>query len=204
MQPLLRSCLRSSSLLTLGLLMVQRRQMEALSRGINKLWYSCECVDCVPSRSRLGPTKTQCYIKCKDFCSMVGLLKSQREECSRIGGGKSWVCWIWLCTLGCKSGCSTTRKRASNPGTVWNTCTLRHCKDEKLGKKLCAEGEPGCRPGNQSANLYQVSVKSTPPHAQTLLHVRESLVFWVTFLVTWCGVAPRSERSNQILDMCMT
>ena len=23
-----------------------------------------------------------------------------------------------LCTLGCKSGCSTTRKRVSNPGTV--------------------------------------------------------------------------------------
>ena len=32
-----RSCLRSSSLLTLGLSMVQRRQMEALSRGLSKL-----------------------------------------------------------------------------------------------------------------------------------------------------------------------
>ena len=30
-------CLRSSSLLTLGLSMVQRRQMEALSRGLSKL-----------------------------------------------------------------------------------------------------------------------------------------------------------------------
>ena len=42
-----------------------------------------------PTRSRLGPTKTQCWLKCEDLCSMVGFLKSQREECSRIGGGKS-------------------------------------------------------------------------------------------------------------------
>ena len=27
-------------------------------------------------------------------------------------------CAGWLCTLECKSGCSTTRKRASNPGTA--------------------------------------------------------------------------------------
>ena len=30
-----------------GWSMVQRRQMEALSRGIGKLWYCRECVDCV-------------------------------------------------------------------------------------------------------------------------------------------------------------
>ena len=36
-----------------------------------------------PSSSRLGPTKTQCWLKCKDLCSMVDLLKSQREECKR-------------------------------------------------------------------------------------------------------------------------
>ena len=40
------------------------------------------------TRSRLGPAKTQRWLKC-NLCSMVGLLKSQREECSRIGGGKS-------------------------------------------------------------------------------------------------------------------
>ena len=34
-------------------------------------------------------TKTQYWLKYKDLCSMVGLLKSQRKECSRIGGGKS-------------------------------------------------------------------------------------------------------------------
>ena len=71
-------------------------------------------------------------------------------------------CAGWLCTLGCKSGCSTTRKRASNPGTARDTFKPRHCKYEKLSKKLCVVGEPGCRPGSQSANLYQVSVKSTP------------------------------------------
>ena len=43
-------------------------------------------------------------------------------------------CAGWLCTLGCESGCSTTRKRASNPGTVQDTCTPRHWKDEKVGK----------------------------------------------------------------------
>ena len=30
-----------------------------------------------PSRSKLGPTKIQCWLKCIDLCSMVGLLKSQ-------------------------------------------------------------------------------------------------------------------------------
>ena len=34
-----------------------------------------------------------------------------------------------------------------NPGTTRDTCTPRHCKYEKLGKKLCVVGEPGCRPG---------------------------------------------------------
>ena len=38
------STCNSSSLLTLGLSMVQRRQMEALSRGISKLWYCREIV----------------------------------------------------------------------------------------------------------------------------------------------------------------
>ena len=38
-------------------------------------------------------------------------------------------------------------ERASNPGTTRDTCTLRHCKYEKLGKKLCAVGKPGSRPG---------------------------------------------------------
>ena len=65
-----------------------------------------------------------------------------------------------LCTLGCKSGCTTIRKRASNLGTVRDT--PRHSKDEKLGKKLCVVGDPGRRPGSQSANLYQASVKLTP------------------------------------------
>ena len=71
------------------------------------------------------------------------------------------MCWM-VVYFGCKSGCSTTRKRASNPGTARDTCTPRHCKYEKLSKKLCVVGEPGCRPGSQSANLYQVSVKSIP------------------------------------------
>ena len=69
-------------------------------------------------------------------------------------------CAGWLCTLGYKSGCSTSRKKASNLGTVRDT--PRHCKDEKLGKKPCVVGKPGCRPGGQSANLYQTLVKLTP------------------------------------------
>ena len=57
------------------------------------------------TRSKLGSaTKTQCWLKCKFLCSMVGLLKSQREECSRIGGGRVG-CAGCLCTLGCEGGC---------------------------------------------------------------------------------------------------
>ena len=65
-----------------------------------------------------------------------------------------------LDTLGCKSDCSTTRKRASNPGTARDS--PRHCKDEKLGKKLCVLAEHGCRPGSQRVDLYEMSVKLTP------------------------------------------
>ena len=35
-----------------------------------------------------------------------------------------------------------------------------------------------------------------PPHTWE----KEGLVFWATFLVTWGGVAPWSERSNQIAE----
>ena len=67
-----------------------------------------------------------------------------------------------LCTLGCKSGCSTTRKRVSNPGTTQDTCTLRHCKYEKLGMKLCVVGEPGCRP-RAEVRTYTKCQSSRPP-----------------------------------------
>ena len=53
-----------------------------------------------PSRSRLGPTKTQCWLKCKNLCSMVSLLKSQikggvqqnwrRQELSGLDGCVLW------------------------------------------------------------------------------------------------------------------
>ena len=88
-----------------------------------------------------------------------------------------------LCTLGGKHGCSTTRKRASNPRTVQNTCTPRHWKDEEAGKKPCVVGKPQWRSGSQSANLYQVSVKSTPrinlmPRpSRTMSCEKEGLVF---------------------------
>ena len=55
---------------------------------------------------------------------------------------------------------STTKKRASHPGTTRDRS--RYCKDEKLSKRLCIVAKHVCRPGSQSVNLYQVSVKSTP------------------------------------------
>ena len=71
-----------------------------------------------PTRSRLGPTKTQCWLKFEDLCSM-------RFTFSRAKGRRAVEleearveCAGCLCTLGCKSGCSTTRKRASNPGAT--------------------------------------------------------------------------------------
>ena len=56
----------------------------------------------------------------------------------------------------------------------------------------------------ESANLYQLSVKSTPrislmPRPSRTCE-KEGLVFWATFLITWCRVAPQSEGSNQILE----
>ena len=109
------------------------------------------------------------------------------------------MCCMKLCALGCKSGCSTTRKRVSNPGTAQDTCTLRHCKDEQLVKKSCVVGEPGCRPGTQSANLYQTLVKSTP----TLSHMRERGSGVLSNFSCHVG-QPRSESSNQILESIIT
>ena len=50
------------------------------------------------------------------------------------------VCVLWSTRVVVSCPC---RK----PGTMQDTCTLRHCEYEKLGKKLCVVGEPGCRPG---------------------------------------------------------
>ena len=157
-----------------------------------------------PSRSRLGPTKTQCAGSSAKICVQSSLAFSKGRIAAELEEARAEYTG-WLCSLGRKSGCSTTRKRMSNPGTAWDTCTPRHCKDEKLDKKLCVVGEPGCRPGNQSANLYQVS--SRPQELvlcpDPLTRVRKRvLVFWswATFLVTWGTVALRSESSNQILE----
>ena len=50
-----------------------------------------------PSISRLGLTKTQCWLKSEDLCSMVGPLKNQGEDCTSIGGGKRSLdgCILW-------------------------------------------------------------------------------------------------------------
>ena len=113
-----------------------------------------------PSRSKLGPTKTQCWLKCKDVCSMVGLLKSQiiggvqqnwrRQELSVLDGCVLWGARVVVLPPG--------RERVIQR----DTCTPSHWKDEEVGKKPCVVGEPQWRSGSRSANLYQVSVKSTP------------------------------------------
>ena len=110
-----------------------KRRLPGIMSGGNTL-----CIDHFSAPSRFGSTKTQCWLKCEDLCSMSGFLKSQREEELSAQDVR---------TLGCKSGCSTTRKRASNLETMQDTCTLRHCKFETFGKKLCVVGKPGCRPG---------------------------------------------------------
>ena len=81
-------------------------------------------------------------------------------------------CAGWLCTLGCESGCSTTRKRASNPGTVQDTCTPRHWKDEKVGKKPWCGGrasmeiwKPKCKP-QSSRPLELISCPDPFAHAR--------------------------------------
>ena len=75
----------------------------------------------------------------------------KRQELSVLDG----------CVLGCKSGCSTIRKRASNLGTVRDT--PRHCKDEKLGKNPCVVASLDA---DQEAKVrtctMQASVKLTP------------------------------------------
>ena len=86
------------------------------------------------------------------FSKVKGSSAAELEE-ARV------VCAGCLCTLGCKSCCSTTRKRAR---TTRDTCTIRHCKYEKLGKKLCVVGEPGCRPGAK-VRTYTKCRSSRPP-----------------------------------------
>ena len=123
-------------------------------------------------------------------------------------------CAGWLCTLGCKNGCSTTRMRGlvsvyerliiAGVQILIVSSTIRHWKDEKVGKKPCVVGEPQWRSGSQSANLYQASVKLTPrinlmPRPSRTCE-KECLVFWVTFLVTWGREVPWSESLNQILE----
>ena len=115
-----------------------------------------------PSTSKLGPTKT--VLALVQRCMLHGWPSQEpnyRRSAAELEEARVEFAG-WLCTLGCKSSCSTTRKRASNPGTVRDTCTPRHWKDEKVGKKLCVVGKPQWRSGSQSENLYQASVKSTP------------------------------------------
>ena len=50
-----------------------------------------------PNRSRLGPKKTQCWLKCKDLCSIFSRAKGRSAaelEEARV------ECAGWLCTLG--------------------------------------------------------------------------------------------------------
>ena len=57
---------------------------------------------------------------------------------------------------------------------------------------------------SQSANLYQVSVKSTPRISLVPqpfhMYEKEDVLFSAIFIVTWGGLAPQSESSNQILE----
>ena len=113
------------------------------------------------SRSKLGPTIKDTVLAQVQRCMLHGC-PSQEPNYGRSAAELEEAiveCAGWLCTLGCKSGCSTTRKRASNPGTVQDTCTPRHWKDEKVGKKPCVAGEPQI--GDLEAKV-QTSVKSTP------------------------------------------
>ena len=71
---------------------------------------------------------------------MVGLSQEPKGRSAAELEEARVECAGWLCTLGYKSCRSTTRKIASNSGTAWDK--PRHCKDEKLGKKLCVLGEP--------------------------------------------------------------
>ena len=48
----------------------------------------CIALDSQPDQD-LDQQRHSAGSSAKILCSMVGLLKSQREECSRIGGGKS-------------------------------------------------------------------------------------------------------------------
>ena len=57
-----------------------------------------------PTRSRLGPTKTQCWLKCEDLCSMHGWLSLE----SKGGVQQNWrrqelsvqdVCVLWDATV---------------------------------------------------------------------------------------------------------
>ena len=70
-----------------------------------------------PSSSRFGPTKTQCWLKRKICAPWLAFSRVKVRSAAELEEGRV-ECAGWLCTLGCRSGCSTFRKRASNLGTV--------------------------------------------------------------------------------------
>ena len=70
-----------------------------------------------PSRSRLGPTKTQCAGSSAKICVQSSLAFSKGRIVAELEEARAEYAG-WLCSLGRKSGCSTTRKRMSNPGTA--------------------------------------------------------------------------------------
>ena len=105
-----------------------------------------------PSTSKLGPTKT--VLALVQRCMLHGWPSQEpnyRRSAAELEEARV-ECAGWLCTLGCKSGCSTTRKRASNPRTMRDTCTPRHWKDEEAGKKPCVVDEPQWRSGSRPQN----------------------------------------------------
>ena len=90
------------------------------------------------------------------------------------------------------------------PWLVPNTCGFLWCHvveySLQLGKySLSCEFETASNQNHFQATLtrphLQLISSPDPPEKEN-----ESLVFWLTFLVTWGGIAPLSESSNQILE----
>ena len=110
-----------------------------------------------PTRSRLGPTKTQCWLKCKDLCSMVGFLKIVKGRSAAQLEEARVECAGCLCTLGCKSGCSTPgRERVIQELREIHVHVHSSIANMKSLARSCVWW------ASLDADLYQVSVKSTP------------------------------------------
>ena len=90
-------------------------------------------------------------------------------------------CAGWLCTLGCNSGCSTTRKTASNPGTVRNTChSSGHGSSQefpRLVHSTCTSSAPALE--LHSAQVLEMLVQVQCPRSvqvlQEMLRIQEGV-----------------------------